>query len=61
MSTLWNPRKPLTQPPHYGRIAAKDKSLRDDTQTAARLAHTQAQFARWEKTSRIGLRAVVTD
>ena len=59
--SLWNPRKPLTQPPHFGRVAARDFTKRDDMQTVVRMAHREAQFARYEKTIRHGDRAVVTE
>lgn len=59
--SLWNPRKPLNQPPHFGRVAARDSSNRDDVQTAARMAHQEAKFSRYEKTIRHGDRAVVKE
>jgi len=56
---LWNPRKPLSQPPGYGRVAARDSIKRDDAAAAAKLAHSGAQFDRLDHTKKYGLRAVV--
>lgn len=59
MTTLWNPKKPLNQPPHFGRVSGKTEIKRDDVATAAKRAHQEAQFARFEQTTRLGQRAVV--
>jgi hypothetical protein len=59
--SLWNPRKPLNQPPHFGRVATRDQIKRDDVSTGVKSAHQAAQFARYEKTSRVGMRAVVKE
>jgi hypothetical protein len=57
--SLWNPRKPLNQPPHFGLVAARSEIKRDDVAAAAKNAIQAAQFARTEKTTRLGGRAVV--
>ncbi len=59
MSTLWNPKKPLLQPPHFGRVAVRDIPTRDDASTAAAVAHKGAQFDRLTHTKKYGLRAKV--
>ncbi len=59
MTTLWNPRKPLNQPPHFGRMAPRDTPFRDDAITAAAVAHKGAQFDRLTHTKKYGLRAKV--
>lgn len=57
--SLWNPRRPLTQPPHFGRVAARDTPDRDYASTAAAVAHKGAQFDRLNHTKKYGLRAKV--
>lgn len=57
--SLWNPKKPLNQPPHFGRVGAREEVRRDDLQTLVKAAHTAAQYERFEKTKAIGIRAVV--
>ena len=57
--SLWNPRKPLNQPPHFGLVAGREEIKRDDVAAAAKSAHQAAQFARQEKTTRLGGKAVV--
>ena len=57
--SLWNPRKPINQPPHFVRIAARDVSARNDADNAAKSAHLGAQFDRQAHTKKFGLRAKV--
>jgi hypothetical protein len=57
--SLWNPRKPLNQPPHFRLVAGRDEIKRDEVAAAAKSALQEAQFARAEKTTRLGGRAVV--
>lgn len=58
MSTLWNPRKPLNQPPHYRRGAARE--IRADPAVAAAIRSIKAaQFARDDARLRHGNRATV--
>ncbi len=59
MTTLWNPRRPLNQPPNFGRVAARDTPDRDYASTAAAVAHKGAQFDRLTHTKKYGLRAKV--
>lgn len=49
----------LKQPPHFGRIAARDVSTRNDADNAAKSAHIGAQFDRQAHTKKFGLRAKV--
>ena len=60
MTTLWNPRKPLNQPPHFRSMGTDPSPARDDAGTIAANTHRGAQFERHEKTARRGGRAVVT-
>ena len=60
MTTLWNRKKPLSQPPHYGRIGAhpeQAKACPIATDTTA--AVKGVQFARQAKTIKYGGKAVV--
>lgn len=54
--SLWNPNKPLTQPPHYGRVMPRDVLPKHDP---ARVAHNNTQFDRLTHTKKYGLRAKV--
>lgn len=60
MSSLWPRNKPMSQPPHFGRLAARDEAKRDDAQTAAKGVHLAAQFERAHKTRKFGMRATVS-
>lgn len=58
--SLWNRNRPLNQPPVYGRIQAPDRLQSSETaERIARAVHLEAQFTRWEKTQKLGMRAVV--
>lgn len=57
--TTWNPRKPLNQPPHYGRLTDRTTTTKDAAQQAAKIAHNRAQFDRITHTIKYGLRATV--
>jgi hypothetical protein len=59
MTTLWNPRKPLNQPPHFGRVGAKPENRPDASAREAERAIHAAQFARDEATQRVGGRRAV--
>ena len=59
--SLWDPRKPLTQPPHYRSLGTNPSPARDDAGTMAANTHRGAQFERYEKTARRGGKAVVTE
>ena len=61
---LWNPRKPLTQPPSYQRIGLRSGCARNEDQAgrAAQRALNEAQFARGLATQRVGgRRAIVAE
>lgn len=53
MSTLWNPRKPLNQPPAFGRIQAPEPTQAYDR---AKVIHQAAQFERLTQTRKYGIR-----
>jgi hypothetical protein len=58
--SLWNPRKPLNQPPSFGRVGTPDTPTPSDyTATQAAVAHKGAQFDRLAHTKKYGLRAKV--
>lgn len=58
--TTVSKRKPLQQPPHYGRIGAQADHTRPcPVQAAAERAVGAAQFERQIKTTKHGSRAVV--
>lgn len=58
MSSLWNLRKPLNQPPHYRRGVARE-SRADPAVAAAIRSIKEAQFARDDARLRHGNRATV--
>lgn len=62
MPTLWNPKKPLNQPPGFGRVGCfANPSKPCQAEKAAKDAINSAQFARERATQRVGgRRAVVT-
>ncbi|MBU0813564.1 MAG: hypothetical protein KJ852_12050 [Gammaproteobacteria bacterium] len=57
--SLWNPRRPLNQPPFYGRVAVRDTTTTNLAESAAKVAHKGAQFDRLAHTKKFGLRAKV--
>ena len=58
--TTASKRKPLTQPPHYGRIGAQPEHVRADPVQADALAALKvAQWDREKKMRRNGARATV--
>lgn len=61
--SLWNPRKPLNQPPNYRKLGAQDPHLRPSAeQRDAERAITEAQFQRDHAAVRYGgRRAVVVE
>ena len=60
MTTLWKRSKPMTQPPHYGRIGAQPEHDKPCPITAdAQRAVAEAQHARKAKTIKHGARATV--
>lgn len=60
MTTLWNRSKPMTQPPHYGRIGMQPDHDKPCPITAdAKRAVAEAQHARKAKTIKHGARATV--
>lgn len=60
MTTLWKRSKPMTQPPHYGRIGAQPEHAKPCPITAdAQRAVAEAQHARKAKTIKHGARATV--
>lgn len=56
---LWNPKRPLNQPPSFGRVTAQDNPSRNYAQACAEVAHKGAQFDRLDQTKKYGLRAKV--
>lgn len=58
MTSLWNPRKPLNQPPGFGRIGRQSDDKPDATARAAERAIHSAQFARDLAAARVGVRRV---
>lgn len=60
---LWNPRKPLNQPPGFGRVGGAAQQARPDAAAkAAKDAINSSQFARDLATQRVGgRRAVVVE
>lgn len=61
MSTLWNPRKPLNQPPHFGRVGMQitpPARVSRAEHDALRAVQT-AQFEREHQTLKYGARATV--
>ena len=60
MTTLWKRSKPMTQPPHFGRIGAQPEHAKPCPITAdAQRAVAEAQHARKAKTIKHGARATV--
>ena len=58
--SLWKRSKPMTQPPHYGRIGAQPEHAKPCPITAdAQRAVAEAQHARKAKTIKHGARATV--
>lgn len=55
--SLWNPRKPLTQPPGYGRVGYQ--STPEPKADASKQIVQAAQFERLAATRKLGQRAVV--
>ena len=55
--SLWNPKKPLNQPPHFGRVGQQREAApkTDAAAQAVRASH----FARMDTTRKLGQRAVV--
>ena len=53
MSTLWNPKKPMNQPPAFGRVQAPDAIPAYDR---AKVIHQAAQFERITQTRKYGIR-----
>ena len=51
--SLWNPRKPLNQPPAFGRVQAPDATPAYDR---AKVIHQAAQFERIAQTRKYGIR-----
>ena len=60
MTTLWNRKKPLSQPPHYGRIGYQPEQAKAcPIATDATAVVKGAQFDRQAKTIKYGGKAVV--
>ena len=60
MTTLWKRSKPMTQPPHFGRIGRQPEHAKPCPITAdAQRAVAEAQHARKAKTIKHGARATV--
>ena len=60
MTTLWKRSKPMTQPPHFGRIGMQPEHAKSCPITAdAKRAVAEAQHARKAKTIKHGARATV--
>ena len=58
--SLWKRSKPMTQPPHFGRIGAQPEHAKPCPITAdAQRAVAEAQHARKAKTIKHGARATV--
>lgn len=58
--SLWNPRKPLNQPPHFGRVGAQhERTQPDQAQKDAARAVATSNFDRAHITRKQGMRAVV--
>lgn len=58
--SLWPRNKPMSQPPHYGRVGAQhERPARDAVQYDAKRAIDASHSERWHKTRKHGLRAVV--
>lgn len=58
--SLWKRSKPMTQPPHFGRIGAQPEHAKPCPITAdAKRAVAEAQHARKAKTIKHGARATV--
>lgn len=58
--SLWNPSRPLNQPPNFGRVATPDTPTPSDyTANRAAVAHKGAQFDRLAQTQKYGMRARV--
>lgn len=55
--SLWNPKKPLNQPPHFGCVG-QQREPTPKADAAAR-AVRESQFKRQDVTKRLGQRAVV--
>lgn len=54
MSTLWNPRKPLNQPPHFGIVGAAetvDSKQFDAALQKAKDAHYDSQAGRRKRST----------
>ena len=58
--SLWNPKTPLNQPPHFRQVGAQNIPPKADVAEAqARHAHIGAQRERRHQTVKHGQRAVV--
>ena len=57
--SLWNPKTPLNQPPHFGRLNSQPIHVRPTADDVAKRAIDAAQFERITQTQRLGGRAVV--
>ena len=55
--SLWNRKRPLNQPPHFGRVGQQREPT--PTADAAARAVRESQFKRQDVTKRLGQRAVV--
>lgn len=55
--SLWNPKRPMNQPPHFGRVG-QQREPAPKADAAAR-AVRESQFKRQDVTKRLGQRAVV--
>ena len=55
--SLWNRKRPLNQPPHFGRVG-QQREPTPKADAAAR-AVRESQFKRQDVTKRLGQRAVV--
>ena len=57
--SLWNPKTPLNQPPHFGRLNSQPIHVRPTAEEIADRVVQAAQFERITQTQRLGGRAVV--
>lgn len=55
--SLWNRKRPMNQPPHFGRVS-QQREPAPKADTAAQAVRA-AQFERQDVTKRLGQRAVV--
>lgn len=58
--SLWDPRKPLNQPPQFRSMTVAAKIVPDEIAAKANSVHQASQFERQEKTLRYGMRAVIS-